>query len=406
MRHPRTVLALSVIGVLALATVAQAGGLPTLAGFERDRSWTKGDGNETLRVAVTYAKPVGNKYVAYVKLSWGNLTPGDNDNDGHPFQQWKGELEVEDDGEAQVVSTDSFEGKQVLSQKFDAAAYNQVVRQWQHKQQELIKDSFQKRQKDRDKAFAKIKNRNKLAVRLVKIDQEHAARLNAFNTKMQNALAKARAELTHQVAVDGDRITKDNDDKIKWQSTTYGDSDGLLIKLILEDDDTDVKIKVGDLKVSFETKRAPATETYTVDTSYRQPLYGSQARTHNRGTTVYRQYTTPTYRTTPSYTCPTTTYSRSVVLPRTVTYRSSSPSRYSSRSRSGITVSGGVVWSNGGLSVRVGSSPRIHSRGSGHNYQSSPSHHGSRSSSNHGNRGNRDRSQHRGDRDGRNNRRH
>jgi hypothetical protein len=396
MRHPRSILASLVIGVLALATAAQAGGLPTLAGFQRDRAWTKGSGNEALRVAVTYAKPIGNKYVAYVKLTWGNLTPGDNDNDGHPFQQWKGELEVKDDGEAVVVSTESFESKQVVSQSFDTVAYNQALRRWQQKHQEVVKDSLHEREKDRKKAFGKIKNRNKLAVRLAKIDQEHAARLNVFNARMQNALANLRNELTNQVTVKADRITKDDDDKIAWKSTTYGDSDGLLIKLILEDDDTDVKIKVGDLKVNFETKRDPATETYTVNTNYRRDLYGSQPRSYSSGTTVYRSTSSPT-----AYCPPTSTYSRSVVLPRTVVYRSTYPTshyRSSSYRRSGISVNGGWTWSNGGLQVTVGSSPRTHYRRS--NDHSSRSRSGHRSSGN-----NRDRNQNRNDRDGRNNRR-
>ena len=402
MRHPRTILTLSVIAVLALATAAQAGGLPTLAGFQRDRVLTKEDGDKALRVAVTYAKPVGNKYVAYVTLSWGNLDYVGNGNHGQSFQQWKGELEVEDDGKAVVVSTEGFESQQKVLQQFDTVAYNEAVRRWQQKHSEMIQDSFEKRQKDRDKAFAKIKDQSKLAIRLGKIDQEHAARLNAFNTKMQNALAKLRQELSNQVVIQADRITKDDDDEIAWQSTTHGDTDGLLIKLILEDDDTDVKIKVGGLKINFETRRAPATETYTVNTNYRRTQYGSQARTHNAGTTVYRQYTTPTYTTSSTYCPPTTTYA----LPRTVIYRSTSPRRtynHSRYRRSGININGGFTWSNGGLRVQVGTPTRTHNRsGSGHYSQGNHN----RGNQNHnGNRNNRNRNQNRNDRGGRNNRR-
>ena len=372
MRHSRTIATLLAVGVLASAAVAQAGGLPTLAGFSRDRVWTKGEDDSTLHVAVTYANPIGNQYVAYVRLTWGQLTPAATGAGGPSYQQWKGELEVDDDGVAILVSTEGFEVNQQVIQPFDATAYHKAVREWQQGRISMIQRSSQRRLHERKQAMEKVKNERKLLKRLEKIDRQHAERIAKFDKKMVAELAELRDKLGETFILEADRITKDDDDEIAWQSTTYGDSDGILVKLVLEDADTDVKIKAGGHKISFETRPAPnvVVAPPVVNTSYRRVLYSSDTRPHNRHVTVYNKYlhTRPSTTVYSSYGYgsgrsgyPITVYPSIYV--GSGDSRCYSPSRVSRHGRrSGISAHGSFSWSNGHIRARVNSSSGSHSR--------------------------------------------
>jgi len=269
--------------------------VPSLGGFLRDRVWTRGQGAEQLRVVTTHANRTGNQYVAYVRLSWGDLASLTGAT-GPRTVTWKGKLEV-DDGQATVVRTDGFEKLSTQTAVVDREAYAAFVRQWQAKHDAFVKKATQARIRQRREALATIDDKEDLLKRLAKIDKQYEKKLEKFTQRMQRALAEKRQELGRTVTSPADRITRHGGDEVEWVSVTRrGDVDSVLIKLIVDDDDSEVEIKVGDLKVEFDLRAAPAYESGVVretvigNGDYDRRLYGWEGRDDDRYTSSIRTY--------------------------------------------------------------------------------------------------------------------
>ena len=268
-----------------------------------------------LKVTVTKAHWNGRDYVAYMLVEWGNLRGLQGFAPVGGSSNWNGVVKV-DDGEAYVVQTIDFEqpivaGGQSGGLYLTPKQAKKLAELRQDLDEELVKAAL-KRDRKVAKAYNEIHNRAKLARELRKIEQKYANKVAdaqiEFDEEVAKLLANARA---NNVIVAGDKlIATGDDDKVKWQAGVNGGTDGILIKLILDDDDAEITVRAGGQKIEFETTPQIAARVVVHNTGVRATVvagsvrvqsaqgrryYSGQNRGHSRPMRHYRPPTRHQY---------------------------------------------------------------------------------------------------------------
>lgn len=307
MRHATILTMMALIGMLAAVAVGEDE-------FDgRDQVFNRGNSDDSLlRGYVTYAREVDGKYVAYLHLQWGDV---DNalDGDDRVFSRWDGKVEV-DDGVAEIVQTEGFETQSRRGTVVDEAAYWRAVRAYHAKRKAFIHTLDAKRQKERHKAMKAFGNGPAFQRELRRINTRYDQRLADFDFKAVDDLAGKRRKLTHDVHAGPDAIGRGRGEKVTWTSTTWGGTDGVVVRLVLDEPNSEVKVRVGPHSFEFDTHPVPYDQRhYAVASRNRQVTdddddnevhYGRYiARTHIALPQVYRPartvYRTRTHRQSP-----------------------------------------------------------------------------------------------------------
>ena len=219
---------------------------------------TKAPG-DALRVQVTYARWDGRNYVAYMLVQWGYFgqTPGYIPAGG--YSNWDGSVTV-DDGTIYVVETLSFDGPMQVTgppqltpqQQRRAADFRQQL-------QGDLANAERVRNSKRLEARQQIRDRARLARELQQIEQRYANRTaqarQEYNSRMARLMENARG---NRRVIPGDRLLRTGDsDEVKWQAGVAGGVDGLLFKLVLSEDDSEVTVRAGGQKIEFDISTLP-----------------------------------------------------------------------------------------------------------------------------------------------------
>ena len=208
-----------------------------------------------VEATVTYAQRVGNGYVAYLYLTWGNVNGAVGPN--ARVHNWDGSVEV-DDGTASIISTEGFEtARSGGMSPQDQRAYQMEVRRYNQQRATFVANSEQQWQRQRAQAIRRIQNRRRLHAALNQIDDQHEARVAQFDHQMERDLAALHRQLSNNNRQRADRVTKNHDDEVEWQSQTGRDTDGVVIRLDLDDDDSEVEIEIGGHEIEFEVNPEP-----------------------------------------------------------------------------------------------------------------------------------------------------
>ena len=214
---------------------------------------------DALRVAVTYARWDGRNYVAYLLVQWGYFgqTPGYVPAGG--YSNWDGSVTV-DDGRVYVVEALSFDGP------VQVTGPPQLTPQQQHRaadfRQQLEEDlanAEQVRHYKRLEARRQIRSRARLAHELQRIEQRYANRIaqvrHEYRDRMARLMQHARG---NRQVIPGDRLLRTGDsDKVRWQAGVAGGIDGLLLKLVLSEDDSEITVRAGGQKIEFDISTLP-----------------------------------------------------------------------------------------------------------------------------------------------------
>ena len=223
------------------------------AGWQIDKKFLRRKGpGDLLKVTATKARWNGQNYVAYLLVEWGNLegvaTAGPSN--------WDGSVKV-DDGTAYVVKTIGFEqpmraGWQGGLQLTPKQA-NKLAKLRQELDEELAEAKV-KYQQDLADAYDEIRKPAKLARKLDKLAQKYNKDVDEAQEEYQEDVAELLAKAKASNFTPGDKlIATDDEEEVKWQANVNGGTDSVLIKLVMEDDDEDVVVKAGRLKIKFET---------------------------------------------------------------------------------------------------------------------------------------------------------
>ena len=257
----------------AHSTSASTGGYDTdsliPAGWQIDKEFLRRKGpGDLLKVTTTKARWNGQNYVAYLLVEWGNL----NGSAAAGPSNWDGSVKV-DDGTAYVVKTIGFEqpmqGGWQGGLQLTPKQANKLAKLRQDLAEELAEAEL-KYQEEAADAYDEIRKPAKLARKLDKLEQEynkHVAKAqHEYQQDLTNLLAKAKADNP----APGDKLIATGDEEeVKWQANVNGGTDGVLIKLVMEDDDEDAVVKAGGLKIKFET--TPQRVAPTIVTTRRAP---------------------------------------------------------------------------------------------------------------------------------------
>ena len=318
MRHATILTMMALIGMLAAVAVGEDE-------FDgRDQVFNRGNSDDSLlRGYVTYAREVDGKYVAYLHLQWGDV---DNvlNGDDQVFNRWDGKVEV-DDGVAEIVQTEGFETQSRRGTVVDGAAYGRAVEAYHAKRKAFVHTLDAERQKDRHKAMKMFGNGPAFQRELRRINTRYDQRLADFDFKAADALAGKRRKLTHDVHAGPDAVGRDRGEKVTWTSTTWSGTDGVVVRLVLDEPNSEVEVKVGPHSFEFDTHPVPydqrhyevASRSHRVidddddDDDANEMRYGwTIASTHIALPRVYR-LAQVVYRTSANYQSPQrSTYSR------------------------------------------------------------------------------------------------
>ena len=364
MKHATILTMMALIGMLAAVAVGEDK-------FDgRDQIFNRGNSDDSLlRGYVTYAREVDGKYVAYLHLQWGDVD-STLDGDDEVFSRWNGEVKV-DDGVAEIVQTEGFETQSHRGTVLDKAAYWRAVDAYHAKRKAFVQTLDAKRQKERHKAMKTFGNGPAFQRELRRINTRYDQRLAGFDFKAVDDLAGKRRKLTQDVYAGPDAIGRGRGEKVTWTSTTWGGTDGVVVRLILDEPDSEVKVKVGSHSFEFDTHPVPYDQRhYEVASRSRQVIDDADddADDHVDDDVHYGGYFTNTY----------TSGVPRVYRPAQVVYRTSaryrSPRRltYSSYLSRGSAYYGGyvIVSSRGrGYSGRGYSSRGYSGRSRGRNHR-------------------------------------
>ena len=263
------------------------------AGWQIDKEFLRRKGaGDLLKVTTTKARWTGQNYVAFVLVEWGNLK-------GTAIagpSNWNGSVTV-DDGAAYVSKTIGFEqpvrggrhGRLQLTPK-----QSKKLAKLQAELDEELAEAEDEYQEEVDEAYDEIRNPTKLARKLAKIEQEYAEEVADAQDEYEEELAKLLADAQANNFTPGDALIATNDDeKVKWQASVNGGTDGVLIKLVMDDDDEDVVVKAGGLKISFELKGetvAPVVIVGKPGPIAHGGYYGRHGSTYGRHTSTYGRH--------------------------------------------------------------------------------------------------------------------
>lgn len=234
------------------------------AGWQIDKEFLRRKGQgDLLKVTATKARWNGQNYVAYLLVEWGNI---EGVRAAGP-SNWDGSVKV-DDGMAYVVKTIGFEqpmrGGWRGGLQLTPKQAKKLAKLREELDEELVKAELKYHQAV-DDAYDDIRNRAKLARKLAKIEQKYNEDVAEAQEEYQEDVAELLANAKANNFAPGDKLIATGDEeKVKWQANVNGGTDGVLIKLVMEDDDEDVVVKAGGLKIKFETtpqRAAPAIVT-------------------------------------------------------------------------------------------------------------------------------------------------
>jgi len=234
------------------------------AGWQIDKEFLRRKGQgDLLKVTATKARWNGQYYVAYMLVEWGNIEGVR----AAGVSNWDGSVKV-DDGMAYVVKTIGFEqpmrdgwrgGLQLTPKQA-----KKLAKLREDLDEELVKAEL-KYHEAVDDAYDDIRDRAKLARKLAKIEQKYNEDVAEAQEEYQEDVAELLADAKANNFAPGDKLIATGDEeKVKWQANVNGGTDGVLIKLVMEDDGEDVVVNAGGLKIKFETtpqRAAPAIVT-------------------------------------------------------------------------------------------------------------------------------------------------
>jgi len=223
-----------------------------LHGWDIDRTFiSRRDARDVLQVTVTKARWNGRNYVAYLLVEWGNLDGVVGNVPEGVWNDWNGSVTV-DDGGVFVVEAIGFdaagpagEPQLTLSQSRKIAEYRQD-----------LEDKLAKAERQRDKEIANARkgNRNgtKLRKELEKIDKKYAEQVAGAREDYRSKTAKILAK-AERVAPADSIVATDDYDEVKWVAGVGGGVDGVLLKLVLDDAESEVVVRAGGEKIKFTT---------------------------------------------------------------------------------------------------------------------------------------------------------
>ncbi len=214
---------------------------------------------DVLKVTVTKSRWNGHDYVAYMLVEWGNLRGLQGFGPAGGPSNWSGTVKV-DDGEAYVIKTIGFE--QPRRGQTPQLTHKQA-KKLAELREELSEDLAKAEDKANDnidEAYDDIRNRRKLAKELRKIEAKFDKKVADLQAEYSQDVAKLLAKAARNNPAGGDYlIDTDDDEKVQWHAGVNGGTDGVLIKLILDDDDSEITIKAGGEKIKLETQAQRAT---------------------------------------------------------------------------------------------------------------------------------------------------
>ena len=254
MRHGTIITA---IALAALTSAACANGPGGINGPAVDQviDETHRDGT-VFSAELTYAERVGRKYIAFLTLEWGNPDVRVGRRGRTPVENFDGTVEV-DDGIAQIIDTPGFESGGRRNQRAAQRIYDNEVQAAERRRQQFVRATERQWEARRTAAINRYRNRRRLRAALNDIDDEFERKIDQYDRQARRHLVDFRRRLDLDHTTRGDRIVHNNDDEVEWESTTHGDTDGVVIRLVLDDPETEIEIEVGDVDIELDTQVQP-----------------------------------------------------------------------------------------------------------------------------------------------------
>jgi len=212
-----------------------------------DRELTSEKGpNDLLRVTVTGARWDGQYYIAFLLVEWGNL----NNVSGHVppggVSDWGGSVAV-DDGHVIAVAKIGFETPELTrEEQLQFAKYRVEL------DDDLI-DASLKREWAIAAAYDDISEAGQLSSALERIDAQFEESIAKAHQEFRTKAAALLADGAEDTPQDDVLLVSDEPDTIEWKANVTGGRDGLLLKLVLEKDDSGISVEAGGEEIEFQT---------------------------------------------------------------------------------------------------------------------------------------------------------